>query len=60
MALLHIGQLHVEFLEAAFGSGAADLQLFQQRIDFFQVGTDLGAARTHLFGLLLQAQLLHL
>ena len=56
MALLAVGQLHVQFLEAAFGRDAALLQLLQQRIDFGQVAGDLLAAGAGLLGQLRQAQ----
>ena len=60
MALLAVGQLHVQFLEAAFGGDAALLQFLQQRIDFGQVAGDLLAAGAGLLGQLRQAQRLDL
>ena len=60
MALLGVGQLHVQLLETAFGRHAAFLQVFQQGVNLFQIGTDLVAAGAHLLSLLRQAQHFHL
>ena len=43
-----VGQLHVQFLEAAFGGACP--QFLQQRADFAQVAGDLPAARAGLSG----------
>ena len=60
MALLAVGQLHVQFLETAFGGDAALLQCFELRVDLRQVAFDLLTARTGLLGQLGQAQRLDL
>ena len=60
VALLAVGQLHVQLLEAALGGDAALLQLLQLRIDLGQVGRDLFAAGAGLLGQLRQAQRLDL
>ncbi len=60
VALLAVGQLHVQFLEARLGGHAALLQRLQLGIHLAQVGVDLLAARARLLGLLGQAQGLHL
>ena len=56
MALLAVGQLHVQFLEAGFGRHAALLDVGQLGLDLGQVGADLGIARAGLLGQLRQAQ----
>jgi hypothetical protein len=60
VALLAVGQLHVQFLETAFGRDPALLQLREQGIDFGQVGPDLLTAGPGLLGQLGQPQCLHL
>jgi hypothetical protein len=60
MALLAVGQLHVQLLEARFGRDAALLQLLEQGIDFGQVAGDLLAACARLLRQLGQAQRLDL
>ncbi len=56
MALLAVGQLHVELFEAALRGDAAFLQLFELRIDFGQVAGELLAACARLLGQLRQPQ----
>ena len=60
MALLAVGQLHVQFLEPRLGGDAAFLQRFQQGVHFRQVARDLVAAGAGLLRQLGQPQRLHL
>ena len=56
MALLRVGQLHVELLETGLGDGAALLQIVDLGVDLGQVDLDLRLSRARLFGELLLAQ----
>ena len=56
MALLAVGQLHVQLFEAALGGDLAFLQVAKLRINLAHVGLDLLAAGSGLFGQLRQAQ----
>ena len=60
MALLAIGQSHVQRFEAAFGGDAALLQVFQLGIHLGQVTRQLGAAGAGLLGQLREPQCFHL
>ena len=60
MALLRVGQLHVELFKARLGRHAALLQVGQLRFDLGQVGANLFAARAGLLHQLRQPQVLHL
>ena len=60
MALLAVGQLHVQLFKTCFGGDATLLQVVQLPHHFAQVGVDLLAAGTGLFGELGQAQCLDL
>ena len=60
MALLAIGQLHVQLFKAAFGRNLALFDIGELGLDFGQIRRDLGIARTGLLGQLRQAQSLNL
>jgi hypothetical protein len=60
VALLRVGQLHVQFLEARLAGGAALLQLVELGVDLGQFVVELAAAGLRGLGLLRQAQQFHL
>ena len=60
MALLAVGQLHVQFFKTRLRGDAALLKVAQLRLDLGQIGANLLAARPGLLGQLRQAQGLNL
>ena len=60
MALLRIGQLHIQLFKAAFSGDAALLQIFQLCVDFSQISADLITAGLRLLRNLRHAQGFHL
>ena len=60
VALLAVGQLHVQFFKTRLRGDAALLQVAQLRLDLGQIGANLLAARPGLLGQLRQSQGLNL